>query len=100
MRFTLRAVARLIGIRHDCCSLPRVKDVDPASASPTQRELFEVDVALFGEVLSATRVYALQSDVFRRVQDLHATLVETSTLPARLVVQARMRVAEVHESPF
>lgn len=80
--------------------MPRVREIDPALASPTQRELFEADRDLFGEVLSATRVYALQPEIFHRVQRLHATLARVSTVPPRLVERARLRVAELHQSPF
>jgi alkylhydroperoxidase family enzyme len=78
----------------------RVREINPDSASPAQRELFDADRALFGHVLSASRVYALQPEVFRRLQQLHGELAERSTLPARVVEQARLRVAEVHASPF
>jgi len=80
--------------------MPRVREIDPENASPEQRELFELDIALFGEPLSATRVYALRPEVFRAVQDLHAALANHSRLPPSLVARARTRVAELHDSPF
>ncbi len=80
--------------------MPRVRQIDPDDASPEQRELFELDIALFGEPLSATRVYALRPEVFRRVQDLHAALADTSQLPPGVVARARTRVAELYDSPF
>ena len=80
--------------------MPRVREIDPESASPEQRELFGVDVALFGEPLPATRVYALQPVVFRRVQEVHAALASATRLPPGLVARARTRVAELHDSPF
>ena len=80
--------------------MPRVREIDPATASAAQRKLFEADQALFGEVLRASRVYALQPEVFGQVQALHASLAEASTLPPGLVERARLRVAEIHESPF
>ena len=80
--------------------MPRVREINPEDASSEQREFFEVDVALFGTPLSASRVYALQPDVFRRVQELHAALAATTRLPPGLVARARTRVAELHSSPF
>ncbi len=80
--------------------MPRVPEVDPASASPAQRELFEADRALFGRVLSASRVYAHQPEIFLQVQALHRTLAGRSTLPPALVSIARLRVAELRQSPF
>lgn len=80
--------------------MPRVPEVDPDAASPAQRELFANDRALFGEILSASRVYAHQPEVFARVQELHGTLARESSLPEPLVRKARLRVAELHRSPF
>jgi alkylhydroperoxidase family enzyme len=80
--------------------VPRVSEIDPESASLAQRELFEADRALFGDVLSASRVYALQPEVFRRVQQLHSALAAATTLPPAVVARVRLRVAELHESPF
>jgi alkylhydroperoxidase family enzyme len=80
--------------------MARVRQVDPDEASPEQRSLFDLDVALFGEPLSATRVYALRPDIFRHVHALHASLADGTRLPEDLVARARRRVAEVHGSPF
>ena len=74
--------------------------MDPEGALPEQRNLFDLDIALFGEPLAATRVYALRPDIFRHVHALHAALAEGSRLPEDLVTRARRRVAEVRESPF
>jgi hypothetical protein len=80
--------------------MARVRQVDPEGATPEQRRLFELDIALFGEPLSATRVYALRPDIFRHVHALHAALADGTRLPEHLVMRARRRVAEVHGSPF
>jgi hypothetical protein len=80
--------------------MPRVPEVDPADASQAQRALFESDLEVFGEILSASRVYAHQPEVFARVQELHEALWKASTLPEPIVRKARLRVAEIHRSPF
>ena len=80
--------------------MPRVSEIGDEAASAAQRQLFARDREIFGEVLVASRVYAHQPEVFLRVQALHAALAETSSLPVGLVSRARLRVAELRDSPF
>jgi alkylhydroperoxidase family enzyme len=80
--------------------MPRIHEVSDEGASPEQRRLFETDRALFGEVLNPSRVYAHRPEAFLAVQALHAALADASALPPELVGLARLRVAEIHGSPF
>jgi alkylhydroperoxidase family enzyme len=91
------ARARMDG---DSASVPRVGEIEPARAGGAQRRLFDADRELFGRVLSASRVYALQPEVFLRVQDLHRELAQRGSLPPGVVTAARLRVAELRQSPF
>lgn len=80
--------------------MPRIREVKTEGASPEQLRLFEGDRALFGEVLAPSRIYANRPEAFLAVQELHAALARTSTLPPELVGLARLRVARLHGSPF
>jgi alkylhydroperoxidase family enzyme len=80
--------------------MARIRDVSDEDATPEQRRLFEGDRALFGEVLNPSRIYAHRPEAFLAVQALHAALAHARTLPPRLVELARLRVAQLHASPF
>lgn len=80
--------------------MPRVSEIGDDGATPEQRRLFAGDRALFGAVLNASRVYAHRADAFLGLLAFHGALAERSVLPPRLVEVARLRVAELHESPF
>lgn len=80
--------------------MPRVSEIPDDDATPEQRQLFAGDRALFGEVLNASRVYANRADAFLGIHAFHGALAERSVLPPDLVALARLRVAQLHDSPF
>lgn len=80
--------------------MPRVREIPDDGASADQRHLFDRDRAHFGEPLNASRVFAHRADAFVGVRAFHDALAARSVLPRELVALARLRVAQLHESPF
>ena len=80
--------------------MSRIPPLEPASASPEARALFEQDEQVFGQVLNTTAVAAYRPTIAAAAKQLGKAVGEAGLIPAELRFLVNVRVASLVGCPF
>ncbi|BCJ85057.1 carboxymuconolactone decarboxylase family protein [Effusibacillus dendaii] len=80
--------------------MTRIPGVTPEQAEGFVREVFEKQLAQFGEVLENHKLYARRPSIFKAVRGMWGALDKSGLIDAPLQTLINIRVASINECPF
>ena len=80
--------------------MPRVREIEDPGDDPVLKDVFEKERALFGGLLSPTKVMAHCPSILRAAKLLGASIEQSGQLPKALVALVSFRVASINGCPF
>jgi alkylhydroperoxidase family enzyme len=80
--------------------MPRVSEIEEPGGDPVLTQIFEQERAVFGDLLSPTKVMAHCPPILRAAKLLGASIEQSGQLPKALLSLVNFRVASINGCPF
>ena len=80
--------------------MARIPPLDPESAPPEARALFEQDLERYGQTLNTTAIMAYVPGIARAARRLGKEVAESGLIPEQLRLLINVRVAGLVGCPF